>query len=222
MIDSARERALRAGSPETTALIDAWDAMIGLRLGDVNRARELLDNAERGVHNDTTFPSDHVRTLTSTVRASLCLDLGDTVGAQKALELAYAAALHTRGRPILALVAVNVAALAVATGGTARPPSARCRLPSARRARPHRLPRPRTHLPGPGRTGRRILCRGIRQRLGVERQDSHDRSRPGEAAPRDQLNPCENASASARRAQMSRPNDYRRRLVNQPHGHTFL
>ncbi|MEV7009270.1 hypothetical protein [Streptosporangium sp. NPDC051022] len=34
-----------------------------MRLGDLDRARELLDEAERGLHGDTVFPGDHVRTL---------------------------------------------------------------------------------------------------------------------------------------------------------------
>nr|QEO73570.1 transcriptional regulator, SARP family [uncultured bacterium] len=114
MIASARERALRADSPEMPALIDAWEAMFRLRLGELDRARELLDNAEHGLRGDSPFPGDHVRTLAGTVRAALCLELGHMTGAEEALEKAYVTALHTRDRPILALVAVNSAALAEA------------------------------------------------------------------------------------------------------------
>ncbi|MDX2933617.1 AfsR/SARP family transcriptional regulator [Streptomyces ipomoeae] len=116
MIDSARERALRANSPEWLFLVDAWDAVFRVRLGDLDRARELLGTAERGLHGDTPFPGDHARTLVGSARASLCLATGDPAGAEKALAKAYAAALETRDLPILALVAVNVAALAEAHG----------------------------------------------------------------------------------------------------------
>ncbi|MFF5212271.1 BTAD domain-containing putative transcriptional regulator [Streptosporangium sp. NPDC000396] len=116
VIDSARERALRANSPEMPALVDAWEAVFRMRIGDLDRARELLDDAERGLHGDTTFPGDHVRMLVGSVRASLCLETGDLAGAEKALEKAYAAALETRDLPMLSLVAVNAAALAEAHG----------------------------------------------------------------------------------------------------------
>ncbi len=116
MIDSARERALRAKSPEMLVLVDAWEAALRVRLGDLERARHLLDDAERGPHGDTTFPGDHARTLVGSVRASLCLETGDLAGAEKELEKAYAAALETRDLPILSLVAVNAAALAEAHG----------------------------------------------------------------------------------------------------------
>lgn len=116
MIDSARERALRAYSPEMLALVDAWEAVFWVRLGDLDRARELLDDAERGLHGDTAFPGHHARTLVGSVRTSLCLELGDLAGAETMLEKAYAAALETRDLPILSLVSVNAAALAEAHG----------------------------------------------------------------------------------------------------------
>ncbi|GAA3201209.1 hypothetical protein [Nonomuraea roseoviolacea] len=47
---------------------------------------------------------------------ALCLETGDLAGAEQALTKAYAAALETRDLPILALVAVNAAALAEARG----------------------------------------------------------------------------------------------------------
>ncbi|MEV6033930.1 BTAD domain-containing putative transcriptional regulator [Nonomuraea sp. NPDC052116] len=116
MIDSTRERARRAASDEMLILVDAREAGFWLRHGDLDRARQLLDDAERGLHGDTTFPSDHVRTLVGNVRAALCLELGDLAGAEEMLAKAYAAALGTRDLPILSLVAVNAAALAEAHG----------------------------------------------------------------------------------------------------------
>ncbi|MFI6599376.1 BTAD domain-containing putative transcriptional regulator [Nonomuraea sp. NPDC050536] len=116
MIDSTRDRARRAASEEMLILVDAREAGFWVRHGDLDRARRLLDNAERGLHGDTTFPGDHGRTLVGSVRASLYLELGDLAGAEKVLAKAYAAALETRDLPILSLVAVNAAALAEAHG----------------------------------------------------------------------------------------------------------
>ncbi|WP_214410163.1 BTAD domain-containing putative transcriptional regulator [Sphaerisporangium fuscum] len=116
MTESARERARRATSKELLVLFDAWEAGFRVRFGDLDRARALLDDAERDLDGDTTFAGDHVRTLVGSVRASLCLELGDLAGAEKMLAKAYAAALETRDLPILSLVAVNAAALAEAHG----------------------------------------------------------------------------------------------------------
>jgi predicted ATPase/DNA-binding SARP family transcriptional activator len=116
MIDSARARARRAASAEMLVLFDAREAGFRIRLGDLGRARELLDDATRALHGQTTFPTDHVRTLLGATQASLSLALGDLAGAEKALETAYATAVTTRDLPILSLVAVNVAALAEARG----------------------------------------------------------------------------------------------------------
>ncbi|WP_244308732.1 BTAD domain-containing putative transcriptional regulator [Streptomyces monomycini] len=115
-IDSARERARRMSAPEMLFLVDAWEAVFRVRRGDLDRARELLDGAERGLHGGTLFPGDHARTLVGSVRASLCLETGDLAGAEKALATAYAAALAARDLPILSLVAVQAAALAQAHG----------------------------------------------------------------------------------------------------------
>ncbi|NUS08127.1 MAG: AfsR/SARP family transcriptional regulator, partial [Nonomuraea sp.] len=112
LIDAARERALRAASEEILVLFGAWEAGFRVRLGDLDRAGALLDEAER----DITLPNGHARALISSARASLRLELGDLTGAENALEKAYAAALETREPPMLSLVAVNVAALAEAYG----------------------------------------------------------------------------------------------------------
>ncbi|MFG3258657.1 BTAD domain-containing putative transcriptional regulator [Streptomyces sp. NPDC048172] len=115
-IEAARERALRADAPEMPSLVDVWDALFRLRHGDLVRARELLDRAERGLRGDSPFPGDHARTLAGSARAALCLETGDPAGAEKALTAAYAAAIEARDLPILAVVAVHTAALAEAYG----------------------------------------------------------------------------------------------------------
>ena len=112
MIDSARERALRTEFPAMRFLVDAWEAVFRVRLGDLDRARDLLDEAEWGLHDDIPFPGDHARTLACGARAALCLETGDPAGAERELAKAYATALQTRDLPILALVTVNAAALA--------------------------------------------------------------------------------------------------------------
>lgn len=116
LLDPARERAPRVVSEEMLVLLDALEAGFRVRLGDLDRARELLDDAERALRGEATFPGDDVRTLLGNVRASLCLELGDPAGAARALTTAYAAALATRDVPILAVVAVTTAALAEACG----------------------------------------------------------------------------------------------------------
>jgi predicted ATPase/DNA-binding SARP family transcriptional activator len=109
MITSARERALRASSAEMLVLIDTWEARLRVRLGDLDRAADLLSTAANG-------PASHARTLIGNARAALCLALDDLPGADKALGEAYAAALATRELPVLSQVAVNAAALAAARG----------------------------------------------------------------------------------------------------------
>ncbi|RSM46501.1 SARP family transcriptional regulator, partial [Actinoplanes sp. ATCC 53533] len=115
-IGSARQRALGANSPETLVLVDAWEAALRVRLGDLDRARELLDGAERSLPGESPFPGDHARALAGGVRVSLCLAVRDLAAAEQALSTACAAALATRDLPILALVAVSAAALAEAHG----------------------------------------------------------------------------------------------------------
>ncbi|MFD5408883.1 BTAD domain-containing putative transcriptional regulator [Streptomyces nojiriensis] len=112
LIDSARQRVLRARAPAMRLLVDAWEAGFRVRIGELERARELLDIAEGDLPDDIPFPGDHAWTLIGTARASFRLRTGDPTGAQRALTMAYAAALRTRDLPILALVAVHTAALA--------------------------------------------------------------------------------------------------------------
>ncbi len=116
MIDSARERARPAHSPATVILVDAWEADFRIRVGDLDRARELLDEADLGLRDHPSFPGDHALTLTSSVRSALCLALGDLPGAHRALTTAYATALVIDDLPLLSVVAVHVAALAEARG----------------------------------------------------------------------------------------------------------
>ena len=112
MIDSARDRALHASSAEMLVLIDTREADVRVRLGDLDRAGELLGAAERGLRGDTAFPADHGRALVGNAWAALCLARGDLPGADKALRQAYSAATQTLELPTLSPVTVTLAALA--------------------------------------------------------------------------------------------------------------
>jgi ATP/maltotriose-dependent transcriptional regulator MalT len=112
MIGAARERALRAASRDMAVLIDALEGALRARIGDLDRAAELLDRAEAAMDRDLPFAADHGRALTGSVRALLCVAQGDGPGAEAALARAYAAALETHDMPILSMVAVTAAGLA--------------------------------------------------------------------------------------------------------------
>ena len=112
MIELARERALRSTSPELAVLVNALEAGLWVRLGEVDRARELVERAEASVRDGFAFGGDHGGAIIGSVRASLCVQTGDGPGAEAALARAYTAALGSRDMPIMALVAVTAAGLA--------------------------------------------------------------------------------------------------------------
>ncbi|HEX6340979.1 BTAD domain-containing putative transcriptional regulator [Umezawaea sp.] len=116
VIGAARERALHASSAEMLVLVDAHEADLRVRLGDLAGASALLDDADRGPHGATAFSSDHTRTVVSGARAALRAARGDLEGADEALREACAAARATRELPVLAQVAVTAAALAGTRG----------------------------------------------------------------------------------------------------------
>ncbi|ANZ39685.1 SARP family transcriptional regulator [Lentzea guizhouensis] len=112
----ARDRALHSSSVDMRFLVDVREADVRLRLGDLDRAADLLDDAERRLRDDTIAPADHARTLVSSTRAALRVAQGDLSGADTALRQAYTTALATREMPNLASVAVTAAALAAGKG----------------------------------------------------------------------------------------------------------
>ncbi|GAA1718215.1 hypothetical protein [Streptomyces yatensis] len=115
MIAATRERALRSASPEMAILLDAREADLWLRVGDLDRARELVESAEAGLSERFPF-GGHGQGLVGAVRGALCLELGDGPGAEEALGRAYAAAVDSKDMPIVAMVAVIVAGLAALYG----------------------------------------------------------------------------------------------------------
>jgi len=112
MLDAARDRALRSASPELAVLVNALEAAVWVRIGDLDRAARLLELAEAGMAGHSPFAGDHGRALVGSVRAWLCLEQGDAAGATTALDRAYAAAVQTADMPIQSIVAVTAAGLA--------------------------------------------------------------------------------------------------------------
>ncbi|MFF5083460.1 BTAD domain-containing putative transcriptional regulator [Actinoplanes sp. NPDC000266] len=119
MIEDTRERARRAVSQEFLILVNALEAGLWVRLGDLDRARALLEHAEKEMGERYTYGGDHGRAIVSSVRGWLCLELGDPAGAAVALARAYEAALESQDMPLMSLVAVGAAALAGAYGRAA-------------------------------------------------------------------------------------------------------
>jgi predicted ATPase len=116
MIAAARERALRASVPEMVILINALEAGMWARIGDLDRAEGLLEVAEAEMLTEFPFGGDHGQALISSMRALICLQRGDGPGAEVALVRAYAAAVESRDMPILSMVAVSAAGLAALYG----------------------------------------------------------------------------------------------------------
>lgn len=112
LIDSARQRATTASSAEMLVVVDARDAELRVRLGDLDKADELLVNAERGLRG----ANPHTRTLVSNARATWCLATGDVPGSEAWLSAAHEAALSTRELPTVSLVTVTSAARAESLG----------------------------------------------------------------------------------------------------------
>ncbi|MGW2008496.1 BTAD domain-containing putative transcriptional regulator [Streptomyces nigrescens] len=112
----ARERVLRSASPEMAILLDAREAALRVRTGDLTQARELVESIEAGLSEQAVFGGDQGQALLGAVRSALCLELGDGPGAEEALGRAYAAAVDSRDMPIVATIAVTVAGLAALHG----------------------------------------------------------------------------------------------------------
>ncbi|WP_433795004.1 AfsR/SARP family transcriptional regulator [Actinoplanes sp. CA-252034] len=120
----ARARADRSDSTEMRLLVDALEAGMMLWLGDLDRATELIDRAAAGIGlgGDSSddvrllLGGDHGCAIVGAVRASLAVRQDDPETAEKALAVAYPAAVQTQDMPILALVAVAAGGLAVQRG----------------------------------------------------------------------------------------------------------
>ncbi|BEL08295.1 BTAD domain-containing putative transcriptional regulator [Actinoplanes sichuanensis] len=120
----ARGRAERSDSGEMRLLVDALEAGMMIWLGDLDRATELIDRAAAGMgiggaeeaDMRLLLGGDHGCAIVGAVRASLAVRQGDPDTAEKALAVAYPAAVQTQDMPILALVAVAAGGLAVQRG----------------------------------------------------------------------------------------------------------
>jgi predicted ATPase/DNA-binding SARP family transcriptional activator len=138
----ARVRAGRSGSSEMQLLVDALEAGTLIWLGDLDRAADLIERAAAGIGLGISdgnpedmrllLGGDHGCAIVGAVRASLAVHQGDPDAAEKALAVAYPAAVQTQDMPILALVAVAAGGLAVQRG---RPREAAALLGAAARLR---------------------------------------------------------------------------------------
>ncbi|WP_328477938.1 AfsR/SARP family transcriptional regulator [Actinoplanes sp. NBC_00393] len=117
-IAQARSRSERSASRELSLLVDALEAGFLAWQGELDRAGELLARAGAGLHSDgmPVMGGDHGVAIVGTMRATLALRRADPDGAEKALATAYPAALETQDMPILAMVSVAAAGLAVLRG----------------------------------------------------------------------------------------------------------
>ncbi|MFD6156453.1 BTAD domain-containing putative transcriptional regulator [Nocardia sp. NPDC060256] len=112
MIAATRARVQGSASPELAILLDAREAALRVRLGDLDRARELVESAEAELSEQLSFGDHHGQAVVGAARGALCLELGDGPGAEQALSRAYAAAVDSTDLPLVATVAVTVAGLA--------------------------------------------------------------------------------------------------------------
>ncbi|GIF14844.1 AfsR/SARP family transcriptional regulator [Actinoplanes teichomyceticus] len=110
----ARAWAERSTFPQMRLLIDALEAGMLVKLGELDRAEELIEQAGSRMSADGAqfMNGDHGTVIVEGVRASVAIRRGDPVRAGQALVRAYAAAQETRDMPILSLVAVGAAGLA--------------------------------------------------------------------------------------------------------------
>ncbi|MET0415976.1 MAG: AfsR/SARP family transcriptional regulator, partial [Actinoplanes sp.] len=83
------------------------------RLGDLDRAEQLIESAEAGLGS---FAGGHGQAVVSGVRGLVCLERGDAAGAETALLRAYKAAVESGDMPMVSMVAVNAAGLASLRG----------------------------------------------------------------------------------------------------------
>ncbi|MFC0549162.1 BTAD domain-containing putative transcriptional regulator [Kutzneria chonburiensis] len=116
LIAATRSRVQRAPSPENVLLLDTREAGFQVRLGDLARASQLVESAEAALSTPNVFDRDHGQALVNTVRAALCLALGDGPGASSALARAYAGAVGSMDMPVVASVAVTAAGLSALHG----------------------------------------------------------------------------------------------------------
>jgi tetratricopeptide (TPR) repeat protein len=122
-VDGARERARHArerrdlGSDDT-AFVQAMLARIAWVAGDLEAARaELTDAYERLRRHGFSLPEHgHGRALIDALAAIVDADDGELEAAERRLAAGYATAVATRDMPIVAVVGVAAAAVALARG----------------------------------------------------------------------------------------------------------
>jgi predicted ATPase/DNA-binding SARP family transcriptional activator len=114
----ARALAQRSG-PEIGLLVDALEAGLLTRQGDLDRAEQLLRSAEARLMPDggvLALTGDHGIAIVGALKAALAIAKGEPDAAAAALAAAYPAALATQDMPILSMVGVGAAEVAAARG----------------------------------------------------------------------------------------------------------
>ena len=114
----ADDQAQATGSPEWLALTAGLRSAVKRIAGDRAAAVELQDEAERQLAraSNTRFAVDHGRAIIGAARVELLLECGEPDAARTALRAAYSAGRASRDMPIVAIVTVAAAALALTDG----------------------------------------------------------------------------------------------------------
>ena len=106
-------------SPEIGMLVDALEAGLLVRQGDLDSAEQLLRGAEARLMPDGGFSpmtGDHGIAIVGALKATLAVARGEPDVAAAALAVAYPAALATQDMPILSMIGVGAAEVAGARG----------------------------------------------------------------------------------------------------------
>jgi predicted ATPase/DNA-binding SARP family transcriptional activator len=116
----ADARALtRRSPPEIGLLVDAFEAGLLIRQGELDRAEQLLRSAEARLvphGGSSALTGDHGFAIVGALKAVLAIARGEPAAAAAALAVAYPAALASQDMPILSIVGVGAAEVAAARG----------------------------------------------------------------------------------------------------------
>jgi len=110
---------VRRSPPEISILVDALEAGLLTRQGELDRAEALILRAEARLVPDGAFSAltgDHGIAIVGALKAGLAIARGEPAAAAAALTVAYPAAVETQDMPILSMVGVGVAELAAYLG----------------------------------------------------------------------------------------------------------
>jgi predicted ATPase/DNA-binding SARP family transcriptional activator len=116
VLADARALAQRS-APDIRRIVDALEAGLLIRQGDLDRAEQLLRSAEQELAPDGGFSvmsGDHGIAIVGVLKVALAVARGELAAAAAALAVAYPAAVATQDMPILSLVGIGAAEVAAA------------------------------------------------------------------------------------------------------------